>query len=263
MNLFGDWGIRAAVVASFVALSPVAMAAPSYYELNSLGNTLVGNTLSFGGWSVVFNLQNSTQADRGCNYTSTSDGNNCSNIEMKADVHRGVLQLDFYRIASASGSPPHAQSGNLLVGDSTNANRDLFLNFQVNTPVSTQKITDVSLATTGSTQPTTNVRTTEYLCTGGAALPCATGSAFANVVADTTGTYASYALTTAQKSTSQSLNIRKDLFSTGSGYVITTMTQRYVTNPEPVSMSLIGVGVAGLAAARWRRTRHLAKQTAA
>ncbi|HVZ06982.1 MAG TPA: PEP-CTERM sorting domain-containing protein [Rhodopila sp.] len=239
--------MSAIIALGLISVAQSAKATTYTFNLGSLSSSR-NTTFTMGTWSLSFDKLASSSAS-GCYYTGSGS---CSNVELVADITRGVLTLTFSNITSGK---------DLVVGGTSGADNDLFLNFSVSTPTSSQKINQVSMAITGTSGSTSNIKGTEYLCASTVAT-CTSStdfsstSGYAPLVAGTTSP-ASYTLTTSQAA--QSLSVSKDLFSTSNAYHIVTMTQRYVSNPEPVSMTVLGVGLAGLAFARRRTGRRLLK----
>ena len=129
--------MRAAVFAGLMTLGHGAMAQAYYFDLYNLSDS--GTTqFNIGTWSLAFRSNVSGAA---CSYSS-SNGGACNNVEVEAQVHRGVLELDFYRIGNgnnAPGNPPNLHSGALVQGSTGSFTHTLALDFTVYTPTPSGK----------------------------------------------------------------------------------------------------------------------------
>jgi hypothetical protein len=225
-----------------VGCSP-GLAAPTTIDLGLLGSQ---PTWTVGGFQLTF-ASATSGAGSGCAY-STSSGGSCSSDKIVADVQRGTLVLTIENKTASTA---------LLIGDSsgTISTRDMYLNFTVTYKADpTVLVSSASVLTAGSSS-NANAGTAEKIYSSASAYASNPGSPLYPTF---TGTAAATS-PTLQNFTSGGLNtfyVNKDLSTkTTSGLNIMTVTQRYVSNPEPVSMSLLGAGLVGLALVRRRSIR--------
>jgi len=241
MSYLARWGLRISAMIGLMALAPVAHA-QVYYDFNG-----GSGTFNIGTWSVIFRPITSSNTS-GCDY---SGGGSCANVEVEAQIHRGVLELDFYNEGTSHGVS-HA-SGDLLTSSSLFA-RDVYFNFEVKTPTAIQKINSLSLAITSNTGASSgSLKAVESVCsTPGSA--CQGAAPSFNTTAGSTATLGAGV---GSFTAANNLSVSKDLSTTrNAGFNIHVLTERFTSAPEPMSIALFGVGLAGLAVVhrRFRRS---------
>ena len=239
-----------------LALLGLSSGARAQTTVNLTMTSSTGLTSSIGGWTITFD----TLTNSSCQfYIATGTGNttapNCTGIDMVESVVGRDLHLTFQghggtALESAVGS-----------GGSYPANySDLLLNFTV-TPAGGKNVKGVTLGINGSatlsgggadTNPTDLAK-----ISGGEQ---GYDSGFTQVFNITTNSSSNPALVSSAFATAVTpLSVSKDLKVNGYGATAgATLTLNYVTQtfaPEPISLSLFGVGLAGLAALRRRYRR--------
>jgi hypothetical protein len=250
-----------ALMAPGKAAQPVSCSAQggSVWDCGLASLSTNSTTFQIGsGWDLVFQPEAGTSTS-GC-YISTAA--NCDSDEIVASIHRGVLTLTFE-------NQNYASSSTALLSAAAGNNANMYLNFTVSSPSSGETFKKASLAINASASRnvaagdvltsaanTYDLGTAAYGLTG----TSPTGfSAFAggHGVNGSTGETSS-GLTSILAN--QTLSIQKELAignsNGGSTLALNTLSQLYYSNPEPVSLSLFGVGIAGLALAKRRRRRN-------
>jgi len=204
---------------------------------NGVGQT-TSLTVAYGtsSWVVTFNPNatlNSCAVD--------SQGNNCSGILATGTVDtHGNLSVVF------------TESGGILSSASVTAD-DLSVFETVQAPTG-DKILSASLTVTGTATGTGVDSGSEYVAVNGGGLPGAVlGTASVSLVSPKT----SVTSLTGVSTTPNSIFVTKDIGAAGgtSGTAsVTTVTQVFNV-PEPASMSVLGMGIIGIAGLRRRRAR--------
>jgi hypothetical protein len=240
-----------------------AAAQTSTFNLNMTAGT--GLNATVGGWTVAFaplSLSSCIfKVENPGTFTNTTQSN-CSGVEMVETVYHNRLYLTFQgpggtALESAVGSSATACGGGLCGNNFSN----LTLGFTVTAPTGIT-VSSASLALTGSAT----------LAGGGADLLAADLSKISGGEASPSGAFSAFStnlsanpnkVTAAFASAVNSFSVSKDLkvigygATPGSTLVLSSFSQIYSpAAPEPISLSVLGVGLAGLVAARRARRRH-------
>lgn len=224
-------------------------------NLNMTSST--GLTSSIGGWTITFD----TLTNGSCQfYVATGTGNttspNCTGVDMVESVVGHNLQLTF----DGHGGGALESAVGTTAGVYTSNYSDLLLNFTVTSPTG-KTVKAASLGLSGSATLSgggTDTNSTDLAKISGGEQGYDSGL---NLVYNiTTNASSSPALVSSAFATAVTpLSVSKDLKVNGDGATGgATLTLNYVTQtfaPEPISLSVFGVGLAGLAVLRRRFRR--------
>ena len=238
-----------------------AFAQTATFDLNMTGST--GLTATVDGWTVSFATLPAScifKQENPGTFTNTNLGT-CSSVDMVETVYHNRLYLTFENatagqpLETAVGSSATACSG----GPCSNNYSDLNLSFTVTAP-SGVTVSSARLSMTGSATYSGGGNDTSdllYVSGGEASSAFSTGSIATNLSNNPN------AVTAAFSAAVNSFSVSKDLKVTGNGptpgatLALNTVMQMYApAAPEPVSLSLLAVGVAGLGVAKLRRRRR-------
>jgi len=212
--------------------------AQSSFNLSSLSSTST-TTWTFGSWSIVFNQLGGSET--GCGFTGTGAPANCNDIKAVASVHRGLLDVIFQDITSPTESILTAAT----TGGEGSTTRTLTFHFNVIAPA---VVSNTSFAVAGATSGSSTL------------LGQITGAETINDIYPlSTNAGSGSPASTIISPTLTTLNVDKTItvstVASGSTLQLNTVTQVYTSAPEPISISLFGVGVGALVIVR-RRPRQ-------
>ena len=261
MRWFNRQVRRLLVILALMGPGGAAFAQTATFDLNMTAST--GLTATVDGWTVSFATLPSScifKQENPSTFTNTNLGT-CSSVDMVETVYHNRLYLTFE--SATAGQPLEtavASSATACGGGACATNfSDLNLNFTVTAP-SGVTVSSARLGLTGSAAYSGGGNDTTdllYVSGGEASSAFATGSITTNLSNNPN------AVTAAFSSAVNSFSVSKDLKVTGNGptpgatLALNTVMQMYApAAPEPVSLSLLAVGVACLGVAKLRRRRR-------
>jgi hypothetical protein len=245
MRSIARWGVRALVAIAVLTAAQSALA-DGTIDLNSLS----GNPYTWGNFLVTFNPNSGGQTVRGCGYVISNTGfgtgiasGACTNDRITYSVHRGVLEIDYTYVSPSSSLASVYPGNDQLVGSTTET---MYSNLKIALAGAGNTITNATISVSGTTTSGT--------------------SGLANITAvETANTHALSVNASSPTSATGGIgapnffavqNVFSVTNSNGSGYTLSliTVTEKFYSTPEPLSVSLFGLAIVGLISVR-RRTR--------
>jgi hypothetical protein len=234
MRQSAQWVIRAAVM-GLAMIGGATSSLAQTYDLSSISNN---EKLIFGNYTLT-----SVGNDLGCSHTNSNGFSaTCRNSEVVGTIHRGVLSLVFQTIpgsgsaALASATAGYSGTMDFAFNVSEKIGNTIIPISQVALGITTKSCAGTSCGSTDlasiTAKETVNNASSPQLSVSGASQNDGPVSVTGNSL-----------------SISKALAISNP---SGSGVTLSllTMTQRYYGAPEPISLSVFGAGLAGLALVR-------------